>query len=386
MEHKEVLELTKRFKKDNATFTRICGCYVDCNKNKIVTYGSKFLTLDDEEFYKYLEIAKKSLSGKIGNNLLELSFPEDEERIGNRQHMLMALRDCDLEDKNLVDRYFDHIIDTYDNTGNYLILLYADTYDVVKKTNDNMKIDESEEVYKYIICSICPVTLSKPGLGYREEDNSIGARDRDWVVGMPESAFLFPAFTDRSSDIHSVLVYTKDVKEPHEEFMTDTLGCKAIHTSTQKQLAFTNMVVNANDDVESNVSLDVNIELSQKIEEHMNNNEDVPVVDKSFIVDTLKDSNIPAHKAEKIAANYVEAFDEEVVVASELVDSKVLKSSEVLIANKELSEENKALKEQLSSDSDKKLSVTEIAEIYTEKYDVKNSNVNDFIDWLKSYV
>lgn len=386
MEHKEVLELTKRFKKDSATFTRICGCYVDCNKNKVVTYGSRFLSLEDEEFYKYLEIAKKSLSGKIGNNLLELSFPMEEERVGNRQHMLMALRDCDLEDKNLVDRYFDHVIETYDNAGNYLILLYVDAYDVITKTKDNLKIDESEEVYKYIICSICPVELSKPGLGYKEDTNSIGARDRDWVVGMPESAFLFPSFTDRSSDIHSVMVYTKDVKAPHEEFMSKTLGCKALHTSTQKQLAFTKMVSSVNDDEENNVSLDVNIELSQKIEEHMHNNDDVPVVDKSFIVDTLKDSNVPEHKANEIATNYVEAFDEEVVVASEIVDAKVLKSSEVLIANKELTEENKALKEKLGTTKDKKLSVDEIAEIYTSKYLEKNRNVNDFIDWLKTNV
>ena len=87
------------------------------------------------------------------------------------------------------------MIETYDYPGNYLILLFHDAYDVMKKTNDNMQLDESEEVYEYLLCAICPVTLSKAALGYREEENRIGSRIRDWVVGVPDSGFVFPAFT-----------------------------------------------------------------------------------------------------------------------------------------------------------------------------------------------
>ena len=83
--------------------------------------------------------------------------------------------------------------------GNYLILLYLDSYDVMTRTKDNINVDESEEVYKYMLCAICPVTLSKPGLGYLEKEQRIGARIRDWVVGAPETGFLFPAFNDRST-------------------------------------------------------------------------------------------------------------------------------------------------------------------------------------------
>ena len=85
MNKKEVLELKRRFKKESATFTRVCGCYVDGNRNKICKIGNTFLNLEEEEFYKYLEIANKSLSGTLGNNLLELSFPMEEEEVGGRQ-------------------------------------------------------------------------------------------------------------------------------------------------------------------------------------------------------------------------------------------------------------------------------------------------------------
>lgn len=68
----------------------MCGCYVDADRNKVTTIGETFLNLEDEEFYKYLEIAKKVLSGTIGNNLLELEFPAAEEAAGGRQQFLMG--------------------------------------------------------------------------------------------------------------------------------------------------------------------------------------------------------------------------------------------------------------------------------------------------------
>ena len=51
------------------------------NRNKVVAFGQTFLNLEDEEFYKYLEIAKKTLSGTLGNNLLEFEFPGEEDII-----------------------------------------------------------------------------------------------------------------------------------------------------------------------------------------------------------------------------------------------------------------------------------------------------------------
>ena len=63
MNKKDILELKRRFKKDACTFTRLCGCYVDADHNKVTSFGETFLNLEDEEFYKYLEIAKKVMSG-----------------------------------------------------------------------------------------------------------------------------------------------------------------------------------------------------------------------------------------------------------------------------------------------------------------------------------
>ena len=87
MNKKEVLELKRRLKKDQATFSRLVGCYVDCNHEKVCKFGGKFLTLEEDEYYKYLEISNKVLSGTLGNNLLNLQFPLEEEEVGGRQQI-----------------------------------------------------------------------------------------------------------------------------------------------------------------------------------------------------------------------------------------------------------------------------------------------------------
>ena len=221
MNKKDIAELKKRLTKTGCSFTKMAGCYIDNEKNKIVKLHETFLNLDEDEMHKYLDIAKKTMSGTVHNNLLELSFPKEEEEAGGKQQFLMGLRETKLKNEEMIDLFFDRIIETYDFPGNYLILLFHDVYDVITKTEDNQALDESEEVYEYLLCSICPVTLSKAALGYRADEHRIGSRIRDWVVGAPETGFIFPAFSERSTDIHSAIFYTRNTKEPHKEMMED---------------------------------------------------------------------------------------------------------------------------------------------------------------------
>lgn len=304
MNKKEIAEIKRRFKKESCTFTTMCGCYVDASKEKVVTFRETFLNLEDEEFHKYLEIAGKCLSGTLGNNLLELEFPIEEEAPGGHQQILMALRDSRLTDDNLVNAYYDLIIDTYDYVGNYLILLFHDAYDVPMKTKDNMDLGDSEEVYEYLLCAICPVTLSKPGLGYREAEHRIGARDRDWIVGATETGFTFPCFTERSTDIHSVLVYTKNAKEPHREFWENGLGCRSKQTTAEKQNAFTNMVTQAlgpDDEETGEKILDIQQSLNEFVlaeEEKMDKDDPLPFTPEA-VTEVLTEGGVPCGESGK---------------------------------------------------------------------------------------
>ena len=354
MNKKEVLELKRRFKKEAATFTRVCGCYVEGNHNKVCKFGNTFLNLEEDEFYKYLEIANKALSGTIGNNLLELKFPIEEEEVGGRQHILMALRASKLEDENLLDTFYDLVIDTYDHAGNYLIVLFHDAYDVMSRTSDNNNLDESEEVYEYLICAICPVDLSKPGLGFLEEEHRIGPRVRDWVVGAVDTAFLFPAFNDRSTDIHSTLFYTKNTKEPHSEFMANGLGCGIERTATEQKMAFHSIVRNvlgAEDEHTDDVLLDLQQNLSDMIDEYAethDDDEDVFLLDKEVVTKLLADSDISEEKAAKIEKSVDEAFGEKPPAAENVIDSKALVQNELRVEKMALEDQVGTLTVQLN--------------------------------------
>ena len=354
MNKKEVLELKRRFKKEAATFTRVCGCYVDGNHNKVCKFGNTFLNLEEDEFYKYLEIANKALSGTIGNNLLELKFPIEEEEVGGRQHILMALRASKLEDENLLDTFYDLVIDTYDHAGNYLIVLFHDAHDVMSRTSDNNNLDESEEVYEYLICAICPVDLSKPGLGFLEEEHRIGPRVRDWVVGAVDTAFLFPAFNDRSTDIHSTLFYTKNTKEPHSEFMANGLGCGIERTATEQKMAFHSIVRNvlgAEDEHTDDVLLDLQQNLSDMIDEYAethDDEEDVFLLDKEVVTKLLADSEISEEKAAKIEQSVDEAFGEKPPAAENVIDSKALVQNELRVEKMALEDQVGTLTVQLN--------------------------------------
>lgn len=354
MNKKEVLELKRRFKKEAATFTRVCGCYVDGNHNKVCKFGNTFLNLEEDEFYKYLEIANKALSGTIGNNLLELKFPIEEEEVGGRQHILMALRASKLEDENLLDTFYDLVIDTYDHAGNYLIVLFHDAYDVMTRTKDNNNLDESEEVYEYLICAICPVDLSKPGLGFLEDEHRIGPRVRDWVVGAVDTAFLFPAFNDRSTDIHSTLFYTKNTKEPHSEFMANGLGCGIERTATEQKMAFHSIVRNvlgAEDEHTDDVLLDLQQNLSDMIDEYAETHDDdenVFLLDKEVVTKLLADSEISEEKAAKIEKSVDEAFGEKPPAAENVIDSKALVQNELRVEKMALEDQVGTLTVQLN--------------------------------------
>ena len=356
MNRKDVLELKRRFKKDSCTFSRMCGCYVDGERNRVVKLEETFLNLDEEEFFKYLEIAKKVLSGTIGNQLIELEFPLEEETVGGKQQFLCALKSSALQNEDLLERFYDLIIDNYEYAGNYLILIFHDAYDVITKTSDHSKLDESEEVYEYLLCAVCPVSLSKPGLGYRSDENRIGPRIRDWVVCAPESGFIFPAFTDRSTDIHAVMTYHKNPKEPHTELMENILGCESKRTAAEQKQAFTSIVQKAfggDDEKSKEVFNEIQQGLSDIAEEHQteeSESEEEPFrLSAGDIEKLMAESDVPETAAAVITSSFRDEFEEEAPILTNLIDSKAAEAGNILRQQKDLVKKVAELENQLGN-------------------------------------
>ena len=174
MNKKEVLEIRRQFSPENCAITRICGCYVDHEKEKKMEMKKAFLSLPEEEAFKYFDIFKHTLSGTIGKNLINMEFPLDQELNGGTQEFLMRLKDSKLQDDLLLEEFYDKVVESYEYGENYYIILIHAVYDVPGKTKDGLEMeDASDTVYEHILCSICPVNLTKAGLVRRSSGQRI---------------------------------------------------------------------------------------------------------------------------------------------------------------------------------------------------------------------
>ncbi len=347
---KDILELKRKIKKNNHNFNRICGAYVNAEREIVLTFEQSFLDLEEDELYKYLDIASKVLSGTVGNNLLQIKFPSSEMETGGKQQFLMGLRASELNNPELLKTFYELVIEQYGYVGNFLILMYFGNYDIMTKTSDQLKLDESEETFKYMLCAVCPVVLSKAALGYRSDENRIGARIRDWVVTPPENGFLFPAFDERSTDIDSVIFYAKNPKEPHSEMMTEVLGCGERRTATQKKERFKAMVKNLKPTEDEGEMLyeDLQSGIESFLAERENMGEETPVeVDRQAIIRLSEHMDVPEEVCEQIAIKIEEDLKDDETELEMLFDKKAVTASQTRHATKNLLNEVDTLKEEI---------------------------------------
>lgn len=239
MNKKEIAEIRKQFAPDNCAITRICGCYVDSEKNKRTSMKQAFLSLPEEEMFKYLDIFKKILSGHIGKNLMNLEYSIAQESDGTPHDLLMYLRQSKLVDDDLIDKFYDAVIENYISSEPYYIVLIHAVYDIPGKTSDNSEmLDASDDIYEFIMCSICPVKLSKATLFYDTLKSKIENHAPNWIVNAPTNGFLFPAFNDRQTDIHGCLFYSKKTDTLQDEFAKSVLGCTLEMSADDQNEAF----------------------------------------------------------------------------------------------------------------------------------------------------
>ena len=308
MNRKEISEIKKILQKDHTRIDRITGCYVNGEHEKQAVFREAFLSLKDEEMHKYSEILRKVLSGSLGKNLNTLEYTLEEEVNGDKHKSLMQLVDTELKDDDSIQAFYDKIIENYLYTGNYLILLAHGMYDVPARSTSNEEMfDASDYVYRFIVCAICPVNLSKPGLCYDAAAGSFVEHLQDWMLDMPSAGFLFPAFNDRNTDIHNLLYYAKKDSDLHMELASEVLGCsRPVSAKVQKE--------DFSEIVEDVFGRDCGFEVVKEIHENLNriveetkDNPDPAILGKNEIKNILSDIGAEREKLEIVD----EAFEKE---------------------------------------------------------------------------
>lgn len=306
MNKKETLEIRKQFTNENCAITRICGCYVDADKQIRTELKEAFLSLPEEEIFKYYEIFRKTLSGTVGKNLLNMEFPLEQEMPDGTQAWLLKLLGSRLTDDALLEEFYEKIIHSYSYGENYYIILIHAAYDIPRRAEDGTELfDASDDTYEYLLCSICPVKLSKAGLCYNAEKNSIEDRNRDWLVEAPEAGFLFPAFNDRNTDLHSMLYYTKNPEALQPALMEEFFGCQTPLSARGQKETFQELLTEAlgeSCDYETVVNIHEN--LNELIEEKKDL-PDPPTLTKPEVKNLLLQSGV----SEETMEHFEEQFD-----------------------------------------------------------------------------
>lgn len=236
-------ELKKIFSKKHICISKLMSVYADMENGGQVLSSqlSSFLNLDEESVFKYCDIFKKVLSGKFDRNLYNASFGTEEEKDGGKQQILLKAVESEMG-KNDAETVLKNMMDGYTGAGRFLFLVAFGQYDIPVKGTDDIVQDESDNVYNFIIGAICPVATVKEGLVFNDVKSQFESKSCDWAVGAPEAGFLYPAYNDRSSDIHSLLYYVKKPAERHEDFAEMMFGITLGDTADKEKSNFSDLI------------------------------------------------------------------------------------------------------------------------------------------------
>lgn len=335
MNKKDISEIKKLFTPTHCAITRICGCYVDAEKNQRMKMKDAFLSLPEEEMFKYFNIFRKTLSGSIGKNIINMEFPLDQEMEGGTQEFLLKLRDSELKSDELIEEFYQKVMDTYIYGENYYIILIHGAYDIPGRASDNLDMDDaSDYVYNFILCSICPVKLSKPGLCYNSKTNHMENRIQDWLVDTPDIGFLFPALDDRTPDIHNLLYHAKNPEVLQSDIIDQLLGCQTpLSAKTQKETFQTLIEETLDNTCDFETVMNIHENLGTLIDERKDDPEPL-TLDKQEVKKLFADSGVENEKLDEFDIHYEEVAEEDAsFVASNLTNAKnyEIKTPDVII-------------------------------------------------------
>ena len=326
MNAKEVSEIRRRFRADKSNITHIRGCYVNEKKEIISQFHQPMALLSQSESEELLALLKRTLSGSLGRNLVDITFDTKQVVSSDEHRLLMALRSSNLNDIDAVHTFYQRVIESLTLETNYLILLTYDAYDVPYHAKDGEDFDEgSNEVYNYILCSICPVKPTKTALSFHAHENTFRNLSPDWIISPPELGFLFPAFDDRSTNLYNALYYTKNPGENHRPFVDAVFNAPILMPAKLQKESFQNLLGETlEDECRCEVVQSVRDQLCALIEEHKLSKDPHPLkISKEGMKRLITGSGVSVEKVDTFSQRYDETFGENTSLSPRnLVDPK----------------------------------------------------------------
>ncbi len=308
---KEIGEIRRHLRRDRSNITALYGCYVNETKDIISTFRQSTGMMPENESDKYFALLRRTLSGSIGKNLIDIIFKTSQVAGSPEHQLLMDLRKCQLKDEELLMTFYRKIIDSVIMEGNYLILIGCDSYDVpFKAKDDSHQRDQSEEVYTYLICTICPVKQTKANLHYVPEEKLFHDGAMHQMVSAPMLGFLFPAFDNRSTNIYNALYYTHDVKNSQDALIEALFNTPVPKPAAEQKKSFEALLTTSlGEECSLDVVQTVHDQICQRIEMHKEAKVPEPLlISKEEVKEVLTGCGVSEEHVAKFSVDYDEVF------------------------------------------------------------------------------
>ena len=312
LNEKEVAEIRRRFNPQKTNIIGVHGCYVNENREIVAEFNQPLAALTQDETESMLALLKKLLSGGLDRNLIDIEFSNEQVLGGEEHKRLLKLRDSALCDEPELKALFSDIIETVRVEGAYLILAASDNYDVFTYREDGKKDEDSTELFKYFLCGVFPVKMTKPQLSFAAFDNTFKNIVANSVITAPLLGFMFPAFDDRAANIYNTLFYTKDSAANNSEIIDRLFKAEPPMPAAEQRETFNSLLNGVTND-ENNLEIIKNIqdEIGGMITEHKESREREPLaVSRDDICDILRSADMSDEKIETFKAGFDESFGE----------------------------------------------------------------------------
>ena len=337
MNKKETAEIKKNFSDKSGFFImeRVLTAFIDAEKNLRYHNVSSCLTMPVEEHDVYDETLKKVLNTNVGKAFVEYEFPNEAYDEGQPQNILYTLLTSELKDEAACEDFLNHIANTIAYTGPFAVITAYCTYTIRKKDKNDEFAEGEDEMYRYILTAICPVNTSKDGFVFDSFNNEITKKvNTELIISKaPSDGFLYPVFSNRSSDINHVMYYTKNIKSPNVSVVENVLGCTFVMSAESEKNSFQSILKNVvGDDLDYMLIKTVNEKIQEVVEDNKEDTDRV-VIDNARLKDILVDVGLPEERVNMVEPVYEKVCGNAPLTAANLVETKTVLTSPGITVN-----------------------------------------------------
>lgn len=300
MAKRDILEMQRRMTPAANNITWVVTCLIEPDGEIRQVHKQRLAGMREEEYFKYLAKIRQVFAGKqYGDSVIQVGT----DGYGIMTNIMEAAIKSEMKDDDVI---YDIIKSAKESirveTTRHAVIIWQDIYDIIVTDKNNETLDESEETLNYIGVMVCPVGMDGEGLAYNSSTEDFEAKERKWLMGVPNFAVMWPSLVEHRPDADTVTMYFANPAAPDHKFVEEHLGCVKFQTRTEIQKKFEHVVMAS---LESQEELE---ETLGRIHYKLGNLGQNDRLSAEDVKSVCKLAGIPDYIAAKIGKNYGREF------------------------------------------------------------------------------